>query len=159
MRGDIIMKKCKVIFNTTEDLRLAVANRGSNVGFFRSNRVTERDSQFEGEKLYSYLCPIKDILPGDLVVVESRGELVLATFFCYDPITPKGIKLALVVSVVDIKAYLGIKLREARKVELLAEMTERKSELEDTVLFDMLASKDEGMKKMLDEYNVLKGMK
>jgi hypothetical protein len=151
------MKKCKVVFSTEDSVVSALQERNRNY-IFRA-RFSERGGDVLGFKAYSYLSPVEGLCPGDMVVVESKYNFSLATFVCYDPITPKGLKLKMVIGKVDMQVFLELKQAERRKEELLSLMGEKRKALEETLVLEMLAEKDTDMRLMLDEYKMLQGTK
>jgi hypothetical protein len=152
------MKKCKVVFSTEENVVRAIQLRNSNSSIFKS-RYTDRNESIEGFKPYAYLCPTDNISSGDMVVVETQKGFSLATFVGYDPITPKGITLKMIVGKVGMNEFLELKQAERRKEELLSLMSEKRKALEETLVLEMLAEKDVDMKCMLEEYKMLNGGK
>lgn len=62
-----------------------------------------------------------------------------------------------VVDIGNIKRHVDRQETERRVKEIKAEMLKRRKKLEDVEVYELLASKDTGMRRLLEELNSLKG--
>lgn len=100
-------------------------------------------------KLYTFLA-YEEYTPGDVVVVDTQNGFQLATVEGTASKIPDGIPtggLKEIVCKVDFTAWN----------ELQCMMNNRVRDLQETALFEILASKDPELKAMLDEYKTLRG--
>lgn len=110
-------------------------------------------------KLYTFLA-YEEYTPGDVVVVDTQNGFQLATVEGTASKIPDGIPtggLKEIVCKVDFTAWNERRERAKRMNELQCMMNNRVRDLQETALFEMLASKDPELKAMLDEYKTLRG--
>ena len=110
-------------------------------------------------KLYTFLA-YEEYTPGDVVVVDTQNGFQLATVEGTASKIPDGIPtggLKEIVCKVDFTAWNERLERAKRMNELQCMMNNRVRDLQETALFEMLASKDPELKAMLDEYKTLRG--
>lgn len=108
-------------------------------------------------KQYVFKCA-EEVSEGDLVVCEtSRGFGVGRV--CSIEIRKSRIEQAnaWIICKLDLSAHLERLKTEARLNELKSQMLERKKELDEEMIFMLLAEKDPSMKAMLEEFKSLKG--
>lgn len=95
-----------------------------------------------------------------MVVVDTQNGFQLATVEGTASKIPDGIPtggLKEIVCKVDFTAWNERRERAKRMNELQRMMNNRVRDLQETALFEMLASKDPELKAMLDEYKTLRG--
>lgn len=105
-------------------------------------------------KLYTFLA-YEEYTPGDVVVVDTQNGFQLATVEGTASKIPDGIPtggLKEIVCKVDFTAWNKRRERAKRMNELQCMMNNKVRDLQETALFEMLASKDPELKAMLDEY-------
>lgn len=110
-------------------------------------------------KLYTFLA-YEEYTPGDVVVVDTQNGFQLATVEGTASKIPDGIPtggLKEIVCKVDFTAWNERRERAKRMNELQCMMNNRVRDLQETALFEILASKDPELKAMLDEYKTLRG--
>ena len=98
-------------------------------------------------KLYTFLA-YEEYTPGAVVVEGTASKIP-------DGIPTGGLKE--IVCKVDFTAWNERRERAKRMNELQCMMNNRVRDLQETALFEMLASKDPELKAMLDEYKTLRG--
>lgn len=110
-------------------------------------------------KLYAFLA-YEEYQPGDVVVVDTQNGFQLATVVNMVSKIPEEIptgRVKEIVCRVDFTAWSERRERAERMKELQCMMNNRVKALQETALFEMLASKDPELKAMLDEYKGLRG--
>lgn len=105
-------------------------------------------------QMYDFLTDIEDLKKGDQVVVESSRGLGIATVQAIKNHSAKATKW--VVQRVDLEAHNERIEREEKLKELRAKMEKRYKEISEIALFEKLASEDDDMKILVDEFKSLK---
>lgn len=113
------------------------------------------DNPYGTEYDFKYECEVIDIKVGDKVVVESRNGLGIAT-------VKTVIRLAVgekyekatawVVQKIDMTTHNQRKFREKEAKKLKARLDERRKQVEESVVYNLLAQSDPEFAKMLSEY-------
>lgn len=164
-RVDVVSTKlryCNIVFNQSVTFP---ENVGSH---FRSHAPTTYvDSinfEYQGNKMYKYKTDLVDLVPGDLVVVTSgmyKGnapEFKVAVFVSYDPIIPPHLKreeIRYIVDYVNTREYSERLYKEQRKKEILNELRAKKEQMEEVLLFKMLAEADPEAQELLKELDCI----
>lgn len=113
------------------------------------------DNIYGKEYDFKYECEVIDIKVGDKVIVESRNGLGIAT-------VKTVIRLAVgekyekatawVVQKVDMEAHNRRKFREKEAKKLKRKLDERRQQVEESIVYNMLAQSDPEFAKMLSDY-------
>jgi hypothetical protein len=113
------------------------------------------DSPYSTEYDFKYECEVIDIKKGDKVIVESRNGLGIAT-------VQTVIRLAVgekyakatawVVQRINLEEHNRRKFREKEAKKLKAKLDERRKQVEESLVYNMLAQNDPEFAKMLSEY-------
>lgn len=147
------MKKsrfCRVVFNQ----HLGLNPEDTRIRMFGGRHTTVLNHKLMEEKTFTYRTDILDLKCGDLVIVPFRDEIVVGVFVKYDPILNKGVNESQIrdlIEVVDLTEYNRKIEIEEQKKELKKAIMQRKEELEEEMLFQMLADKDPVIKEMLEQ--------
>ncbi|ALA07234.1 hypothetical protein SECTIM467_110 [Brevibacillus phage SecTim467] len=116
------------------------------------------DCSYSKEYDFKYECEVIDIGIGDKVVVETRHGLQIAT-------VKTVIRLAIgetyeratawVIQKIDMTTHNRRKFREKEAKKLKARLEERRQQLEDSIVYNMLAQSDPEFAKLLSDYTRL----
>src|SRR5699024_6514585 len=105
-------------------------------------------------KSYQFLTDIQDLERGEEVVVDTRNGLKVATVEGYgerNHSIPMNI-MKWVVQRIDLDAHKLRLEKEARREELRLKLEERRKEIEEIQIYELLAKEDPSMKEILDEF-------
>ena len=109
------------------------------------------------DKLYSYALYDDKIQPGDTVVVKTGHHgLAVAEVAAIGAENAAPVKYGReIVSRVDLSAFEERRERGKKIAELKKQMDSKVQELQQEAIYEMLAQKDEGLAKLLTEYQQL----
>ena len=108
------------------------------------------------EKEYTFITEI-DLQPDDIVVVDTRHGMTLATVISLTDTLPPFLALEdmkYVIDKVDITAYKARKEKSEKRRALRMQMDEMVSELQNLAVYEALAAKNPEMKKLYEEEGV-----
>lgn len=144
------MKYCNVIFNQN-------LNLNNDRGVRPYYRRMSDGNYIDGNKMYKFKTNISGLKQGDFVVVETAKGFSVAVFVRYDPILDglKDDQIKYVVCKVDMELYNAEKKADQRKKEIQMEIQQRKAQIEERLMMEMLAEKDPVVADLLKEYESL----
>lgn len=112
-------------------------------------------------KVYNFLSDIKDLVPGDQVVVDTVNGLQLATV---DSVRPEeesfgeefgSKKQKWVVQKIDLTAHNARREAEEKALVIRKKMEERRKKAQELEIYAILAKEDPEMAAMLEDYKKL----
>lgn len=109
------------------------------------------------EKVYLYRVDIEGLKVGDNVVVEARDSFSVAQFVSYtnrNNLSP-NVPLKWIVQKVDEEGLEKRKQQQQKIEEIKAKMDERRKQLEEIKIYEILSKDDEEMNALLDQYKKL----
>lgn len=109
------------------------------------------------ENVYLYRVDIEGLKAGDNVVVEARDSFSVAQFVAYtnrNTLSP-GTTLKWIVQKVDEENLEKRKTKQQKIDEIKAKMDERRKQLEEIKIYEILSKDDEEMNTLLDQYKKL----
>jgi hypothetical protein len=111
---------------------------------------------FDNRTTYYFKTDIKDLKEGDIVVVDSRGVFTIAKVVKTNPTLNSSFEVRKwVIDKINTTNYeIRIK-KEKRLKEIKKKMDQRKKELQEIQIFELLAKDDEEMRVLLEEFKEL----
>ena len=110
-------------------------------------------------KKYNFITDIEGLEQDDVVVVDTRNGLALATFFEYDELgfgeTGAKKPTKWIIQKVDLEKHLARVEAAEKAEELKRAMEEKRKQTQELEVYRILAEKDPEMKKMIEEFEKL----
>lgn len=108
----------------------------------------------KNDRIYNYNCN-EDVKVDDYVVVMGVNSIPTIAKVIDIDVVDNRINHSCIIQVVNLNEWQKQKALKLRKETLIREINKRKSEIEDKAIWELLASKDDKMKSLLEELNGL----